>query len=380
MRTWTAEQRDLRIDFADDFAAWGEGHVERDKDGLFPFEQWKLVGDSGLLRLPFEQEWGGAGHDLLTTMYVLEGLGYGCRDNGLNSCVATQLVSTGIPMQRFGSKELKDRYLRSIAEGTRIGAHAITERGGGSDAARMKSMAVRQGDEWVINGEKAFISNGPVADLFLLYVRTKEGTGPFGITCFLVERGTPGLEIGPTIEKMGLRTSPFCNLTFNDVRVPASNMLGREGKGFLILDYVMKWEVLCAFVVSLGAMRSRLERCVEFARSRKQFGSHIGSYQLIASKIVDMKIGLETARMWLYDTASQFLTGENVTMDLAITKLITSEANVKSAADAVQIFGGRGYITEFGLEKDLRDATGGTIYSGTSEVQRDKVARMLGVS
>jgi alkylation response protein AidB-like acyl-CoA dehydrogenase len=179
---------------------------------------------------------------------------------------------------------------------------------------------------------------------------------------------------------MGLRTSPFCDITFDNVVVPASNMVGRQGKGFMILDYVMKWEVLCAFVISLGAMRNRLERCIEFARSRTQFGSKIGSYQLIASKIVEMKIGLETARKWLYDTAEEFLAGENVMMGLAITKLVTSEANVQSAAAAVQIFGGRGYTTEFGLEKDLRDATGGTIYSGTSEIQRDKIARMLRIS
>lgn len=380
MRTWTAEQRDLRIEYADRFASWSEGHIDRDREGGFPHDVWKLVGESGLLRLPFDREWGGLGHDLLTTMYVLEGLGYGCRDSGLNSCVATQLVSTGIPLQQFGSTELKKRYLRSIGEGTLIGAHAITERTGGSDAARMQTLAVPDGDNFVINGHKAFISNGPVADLFLVYVKTEKGGGPFGITTFLVERDTPGLGIGPTIEKMGLRTSPFCDITFDDVVVPASNMVGRQGKGFMILDYVMKWEVLCAFVISLGAMRNRLERCVEFARSRTQFGSKIGSYQLIASKIVEMKIGLETARKWLYDTAEEFLAGENVMMGLAITKLVTSEANVQSAAAAVQIFGGRGYTTEFGLEKDLRDATGGTIYSGTSEIQRDKIARMLRIS
>lgn len=380
MRTWSAEQRDLRIDFADSFAAWGEGHLERDRTGSFPWEQWKQVGESGLLGLPFDPAWGGSGRDLLTTMYVLEGLGYGCRDSGLNSSVATQLVSTGIPLHRFGTTEQKDRFLRSIADGTRIGAHAITERHGGSDAASMKSTAARDGDNYVINGEKCFISNGPVADLFLLYVRTQNGTGPFGITTFLVERDTPGLGIGETIDKMGLRTTPFCNITFDDVVVPASNMLGKPGKGFLILDYVMKWEVLCAFVLNLGNIRNRLERCIEFARSRTQFGSKIGSYQSIANKIVDMKIGLETSRKWLYDTAEDFLAGENVMMDLAIAKLVTSEANVRSAADAVQIFGGRGYLTEFGLEKDLRDATGGTIYSGTSEIQRDKISRILRVS
>ncbi|MBB4909365.1 acyl-CoA dehydrogenase family protein [Actinophytocola algeriensis] len=380
MRTWSAEQRDLRIDFADKFAAWGEGHLERDRTGTFPWEQWKQVGESGLLKLPFDPAWGGLGQDLLTTMYVLEGLGYGCRDNGLNSSVATQLVSTGIPLHRFGTTEQKDRFLRSVADGTRIGAHAITERHGGSDAASMKSTAVRDGDNYVINGEKCFISNGPVADLFLLYVRTQGGTGPFGISTFLVERNTPGLGIGEVIDKMGLRTTPFCNITFDDVVVPASNMVGKLGKGFLILDYVMKWEVLCAFVLSLGNIRNRLERCIEFARSRTQFGAKIGSYQSISNKIVDMKIGLETSRKWLYDTAEDFLAGENVMMDLAIAKLMTSEANVKSAADAVQIFGGRGYLTEFGLEKDLRDATGGTIYSGTSEIQRDKISRILRVS
>jgi alkylation response protein AidB-like acyl-CoA dehydrogenase len=380
MRTWTAQQRDLRIEYADRFEIWSEGHLDRDRDGAFPYEQWKLVGESGVLRLPFDPQWGGSGHDLLTTMYVLEGLGYGCRDSGLNSCVATQLVSTGVPLQQFGSTELKDRYLSSIGDGSLIGAHAITERTGGSDAAGMKTTAVADGDNYVINGHKAFISNGPVADLFLVYVRTGKGSGAFGISTFLVERDTPGLGIGPAIDKMGLRTSPFCDITFDNVVVPASNMVGRLGKGFMILDYVMKWEVLCAFVISAGAMRHRLERCIEFVRSRSQFGSKIGSYQLIASKIVEMKIGLETARKWLYDTADEFLSGENVMMGLAITKLVTSEANVRSAADAVQIFGGRGYTTEFGLEKDLRDATGGTIYSGTSEIQRDKIARILKVS
>jgi alkylation response protein AidB-like acyl-CoA dehydrogenase len=380
MRKWTDEQRDLRITFADHFADWSDGHVERDRDAAFPFRQWKLVGESGVLGLPFGAEWGGLGHDLLTTMYMLEGLGYSCRDSGLNSSIATQLVSTGIPLQRFGSDKLKARYLAAIGSGSLIGAHAITERQGGSDAAGMTSVAVAAGDDYVINGEKCFISNGPVADLFLVYVRTGTGTGPFGITTFIVERDTPGLEIGPTIDKMGLRTSPFCNITFDNVVVPAANMVGQLGKGFLILNYVMTWEVLCAFVISLGSMRHRMERCVEFARSRSQFGAKIGSYQLIASKLVDMKIGVESARKWLYDTAEEFLEGTNVMMSLAITKLLTSEANVKSAADAVQIFGGRGYITEFGLEKDLRDATGGTIYSGTSEIQRDKISRILRVS
>jgi alkylation response protein AidB-like acyl-CoA dehydrogenase len=179
---------------------------------------------------------------------------------------------------------------------------------------------------------------------------------------------------------MGLKTSPLGNLTFKDCVVPATNVVGQVGKGFLVLDYVMKWEILCCFTIALGAMQFRLERCVEFVRSRVQFGSPIGSYQLISSKIVDMKIGAESARKWLYGSAAKFLEGADVTTDIAVAKLITSEANLKSAADAVQIFGGRGYLTETGMEKDLRDAMGGTIYSGTSEVQRVKIARLLGIS
>lgn len=380
MREWTDEQRALRDGYADRFAAWGADHVERDRDGEFPTEQWKLVAESGLTGLPFDPRWGGRGADLLSTMYVLEGLGYGCRDGGLNFSVSTHVVSAGVPINRFGSEDLKRRRLPRICDGTTIGAHAITERHGGSDAAAMRTTATARGDEFVLNGEKCFISNGPVADVFLVYARTAPGTGPFGITTFVVERDTPGLEIGPPIDKMGLRTSPFCDLTFTDCVVPAANVVGRVGRGFTVLDHVMKWEILCTFAIVLGTMQHRLERCVQFARTRTQFGSHIGSYQLIANKIVQMKIDVETARKWLYDTAERFAAGADVMTDIAITKLLVSEGNLRSAADAVQIFGGRGYLTEYGLEKDLRDATGGTIYSGTSEVQRDKIARLLGAN
>jgi alkylation response protein AidB-like acyl-CoA dehydrogenase len=379
MRVWTDEQHAVRQSFADSFAVWGDGHVRRDQQGEFPAGKWKLIGESGLLRLPFDAEWGGAAQDLLTTMYVLEGLGYGCRDSGLNFCVSTQIVSAGIPIQRFASPYLKERYLPGICDGSLIGAHAITEREGGSDVAAMQTTASQRGDDFVLNGEKCFISNGPIADVFVVYARTGTGNSPFSITTFVVDRDTPGLEIGPPIEKMGLRTSPFCHLKFTNCVVPKTNIIGHVGRGFVVLDYVMKWEILCNFIINVGTMQNRLERCIEFARSRIQFGAPIGSYQLIASKIVDMKIGIGTARMWLYDTAEKFLAGTDVMMEIAVAKLLASEANLNSALDAVQIFGGRGYITECALEKDLRDATGGTIYSGTSEVQRSKIARMLGV-
>jgi alkylation response protein AidB-like acyl-CoA dehydrogenase len=380
MRQWTDEQCALRDSYTDRFLAWGEDHLRRDKVGEFPAEEWKLIAESGLLGLPFDRTWGGMGQDLLTTMCVLEGLGNVCRDGGLNFSVSTHVVSTGVPIHRFGSPDLKSRYLPGICDGSRLGAHAITEPHGGSDAAGMRTTAVADGDNYVLNGEKCFISLGPVADTFLVYARTAAGSGPFGISVFVVDRDTPGFECGPPIDKMGLRTSPLGNLTFTDCVVPAANVVGRIGKGFLILDYVMKWEILCSFAITLGAALHRLGRCIEFARTRTQFGAPIACYQMISDKIVAMKIGIETARRWLYDTAEKFLAGEDVMVDVAIAKVLASEANLKSAADAVQIFGGRGYMTEHGIEKDLRDATGGTIYSGTTEVQRSKIARMLGVS
>lgn len=380
MQQWTDKQRELRDGYTEAFKAWGAGHIERDKASEFPREIWPRIGESGLFGLPFEQERGGGGHDLPTTMYVLEDLGYHCRDGGLNFSVSTQIVSSGVPIQRFGSDSVKDRFLPRICDGSAIGAHAMTEPAGGSDALTMQTTAVRQGDDYVLNGQKFFTTNGPVADLVLVYARTTPGNGPLGISVFVVERGTPGFEQGPQIEKMGLRSSPLGHLSLTNCVVPAENMVGRPGKGFLLLDYVMKWEVLCSFAISIGAMRWRLEKCIDFAKNRKQFGAPIASCQLVAAKIVEMKLDLETTRNWFYYTAARFTAGEDIMIDVAMAKVLASEANVRSATNAVQIHGGRGYLTEYGIEKELRDATGGTIYSGTSEVQRDKVARMLGVS
>lgn len=376
---WNEDHRALRAGLSEWFDALSADHIEQDADGEFPWDQWKLVQECGILRLPFDEQWGGLGQDLLTTMYLLEWLGYGCRNGGLNFSVSTHMVSTGVPLQRFGSAQLKQRFLPRICDGTALGAHAITEPDGGSDALRMNTTATRDGDHFVLNGSKTFVSNGPVADLFVVYARTHPDGGPLGITAFLVERGTPGFDVGKPIKKMGLRTSPIAELFFDDCRIPAGNVVGRQGAGFLILDYVMKWEILCSFVINVGEMQHRLERCVDYARTRTQFGKTIGSFQAISHKIVEMKIATETARRWLYDTAAKLSRGENITVDLAISKLLASEGNLASALAAVQIFGGNGYMAEYGLEKDLRNSVAGTIYSGTSEIQRNRIATMLGL-
>ncbi|MEV7780738.1 acyl-CoA dehydrogenase family protein [Kitasatospora sp. NPDC088351] len=376
---WNADQTALRQGLGRWCEELSAGHLERDAEGVFPRDEWKLVQGSGILGLPFDEQWGGLGQDLLTTMYVLEELGAKCRDGGLNFSVATHMVSTGVPLQRFGSRELKERYLPGICSGETIGAHAISETESGSDALAMRTTATRENDGFVLRGGKSFVSNGPVADVFVVYARTHPDGGPLGITSFLVERDTPGLLVGRPVGKMGLRTSPLGELHFDDCRIPASAVIGRVGSGFLILDHVMKWEILCSFVITTGQMRYRLDRCVEYAKERVQFGRPIGSYQSISNKIVDMRIGLDTARKWLYDTAVRLTDGENVTTDIAVSKLLASESNLASALAAVQIFGGSGYLTEYGLEKDVRDAVAGPIYSGTSEIQRNRIAAMMGL-
>ncbi len=379
MIQWSEQQRTLRDGLARWYDALSADHIALDKEGAFPRAKWELIRQSGVLRLPFGEEWGGLGQDLLTTMHVLEGLGQGCRDAGLNFSVSTHIVSTGVPIQRFGTNDLKRRYLPRICDGSAIGAHAITEPESGSDAMSMRSTAVPDGDEFVLKGSKAFVSNGPVADFFVVYARTNPKPGAWGVTAFLVERGTPGFSVGKPVDKMGLKTSPLSELFFDDCRIPARNVIGKPGLGFSILDYVMKWEILCSFIINVGEMQHRFERCVEYARTRKQFDRPIGSFQSVANKIVEMKIAVETARAWLYLTATRLLANENVTTDVAIAKLLASEGNLSSALNAVQIFGGNGYMTEYGVEKELRNAVAGTIYSGTSEVQRDRIAKMIGL-
>ncbi|MGP4020932.1 acyl-CoA dehydrogenase family protein [Saccharopolyspora sp. 5N708] len=379
MIKWTAEQDALRSGLIPWLDVLNEEHIKWDERGEFPWDKWWALARSGLLGLPLGEQWGGLGQDLLTTMYVLEGLGEGCRDGGLNFCVSTHLVSTGVAVQRFGTPELRDRYLPGVCSGETIGAHAITEPEGGSDALNMRTRAERDGDDFVLTGTKAFVSNGPIADLVVVYARTGRTAGPLSTTAFLVERDAPGVHLAPAEPTMGLRTSPLGSLHLDGCRVPATNVLGRIGGGFLVLDHVMKWEILCSFVISAGAMRHRLDRCVQHARQRKQFGVPIGSHQAISHRLVEMEIALRTARSWLYDTAVRFAAGENVTTDIAIAKLVTSEANVSSALAAVQVLGGAGFLVESGIEKELRDAVGGTIYSGTSEIQRNRIAAMLGL-
>jgi alkylation response protein AidB-like acyl-CoA dehydrogenase len=376
---WNDEQKALRKGLAKYYEGLNAGVLEDDAAERFNRDKWQLIRDSGVIRIPFAEQWGGLGHDALTLVYVLEELGYGCRDAGLLFALATQVVSAAIPLQKFGSDELKERYLARLIAGEIISAHAISEPSAGSDAMAMSTTATPDGDGYLLNGGKTFITNGPIADVITVYAKLETGDGSSGITAFLVPTDTPGFHVGAPIAKLGLNTCPFCELEFTDCRVPASNIVGKPGAGFFILEHVMNWEILCIFVMMAGEMQERMERCIAHVKKRTAFGAPIASNQYVAGKIVDQKIGIETSRKHLYDTARRFAKGRSVTTEISMAKLVTSEANLASALSAVQLFGGRGYMREYGMEKGLRDAIGGPIYSGTNEMQRVRIASMLGL-
>ena len=376
---WNDEQKALRTGLQKYYEALNVGVLEDDAAERFNRDKWQLIRESGVIRIPFAEQWGGLGHDALTLVYVLEELGYGCRDGGLLFALATQIVSAAIPLQKFGSEELKERYLARLINGEIISAHAISEASAGSDAMAMSTTATPDGDGYLLNGGKTFITNGPIADVITVYAKLDTGDGASGITAFLVPADTPGFHVGPPIAKLGLNTCPFCELEFTDCRVPASNIVGKAGAGFFILEHVMTWEILCIFIMMAGEMQERMERCIAHAKKRTAFGVPIASNQYVAGKIVDQKIGIETSRKHLYDTARRFAKGRSVTTEISMAKLVTSEANLASALSAVQLFGGRGYMREYGMEKGLRDAVGAPIYSGTSEMQRVRIAAMLGL-
>jgi alkylation response protein AidB-like acyl-CoA dehydrogenase len=253
----------------------------------------------------------------------------------------------------------------------------MSEPGAGSDSSSLTTSARRHGDRWLLNGTKTFVTNAPVADIFVVFAATDPGKGFMGITGFLIEASAPGLRVGPPIEKLGLRTSPMSELILEDCEVPNELLLGREGGGAKIFASSMEWERGCLLASYIGAMEHQLEVCIEYARNRRQFKRPIGKFQSVANKIVDMKVRLETARLLLYKVGWLKTAGQNAVLDAAMAKLWLSEAWVQSCLDAIQIHGGYGYTTAYELERDLRDSIGGRIYSGTSEIQRNIIAAEL---
>ena len=378
--SWSSEQIELR-DAVRTFArkSLGGEVITRDREGAFSRELWQRCAEFGIQGLPFPAEHGGSGEDAITTVVAMEALGYGCRDAGLLFAINAQMWSVQMPIHRFGSEEQKRRYLPRLCSGEWIGAHGMTEPDSGSDAFSLRTTAEPRGDCYVLNGAKTFVSNAPVADVFLVFGSVDRDKGVLGVTGFLVERDTPGFRVGRKIEKMGLTTSPMAELIFEDCEVPAENRLGREGRGAAIFNDSMEWERACIMAPCLGAMERQLEVCVKHAKARRQFGKPIAEFETVSNRLAAMKVRLETARLVTYRAAWTKQRNGPAAVDASIAKLYLSEAWIQSCMDAVQIHGGYGYTTEYEIERDLRDAIGGTLYSGTSDIQKAIIARGLGV-
>src|SRR4051794_36226451 len=324
-------------------------------------------------------EYGGLGLDAVAITGVLEALGYGCTDNGVLLSVNAHLWSCVPPLLRFGSEEQKQRYLPGICNGTLVPAFAMTEPGAGSDAFSLTTRAVADGEEYVLNGSKTFITNATEADVFIVFATTDPALGSMGVCALLVERGDGGVATGAAMSKMGLGSSPTAEVFLEDCHVPADRMLGRPGIGMAIFNGTMVYERGFILASTVGTMQRQLERAVEYARTREQFGQQIGSFQAVAHRIADMKIRLDASRALIESFAARFDDDDVSAPDAAVVKTFLSEAFVQSSLDLLHVHGGYGYMTEYDVEREVRDALGSRIYSGTSDIQRTLIARSLGL-
>ena len=377
---WSDQQREL-LDAVGRFASQQLNYdvIENDRDGVFNHDAWKKCGGFGIQGLLVHAEYGGLGMDPLTTVAALERLGYACKDNGLLFSINAHMWTAITPLVSYGSEAQKKKYLPGLCDGTLIGGNAMSEPNSGSDAFSLATTAVKKGSKYLLNGSKIFVTNGPVADLLVVFATVDKSRGPNGISAFVVEKGSPGMSVARKLEKMGLRTSPMAEVFFENCEVPEENLIGKEGQGSSQFTWAMTWERGCILASAVGSMQRLLETSIRYAKERKQFGQPIGKFQLVASKIVDMKMRVESARHMLYRCAWLRNQGKSAYLEAAMTKLHISDCWVKCCEDAIQIHGGYGYMTEYEVERELRDAIGSKLYSGTSEIQRNIIASMLGL-
>ena len=353
--------------------------INNDKKAHFPRDSWEKCAAMGLMALPIPSKYGGADGDLLTTIISVEALGYGCCDSGLVHALVTQVLC-GLQICAFGNERQKENYLPKICTGQQIYAQAMTEPDAGSDVLAMRTRADKSAHGYVLNGTKMFISNGPIADMVLVFAVTNQKKNKVGsISCFIVEKETEGLERCKALDKMGLRTLQNGELVFDDCLVVHDNLLGKEGQGLFMFNEALQVERILLFACHLGAMERILETSVKYAKQRSQFGRTIEKFQSISNKIADMKVNIELGKLILYKAAWLKDQGERANLETSIAKLFVSESLKKACLDAVQIHGGYGYMTEFGIERDLRNSIASTIYSGTSEIQRNIISSLTGL-
>lgn len=354
--------------------------IARDERSEFGEDLWQRAAAFGIQGMYIPVEFGGqASADIQTAMLGMEALGYGCGDGGLLLALNAQMWAVQLPILHFGTDFQKQRFLPKLCNGSWKGAHGITEPSTGSDVFNMKATAEKVDGGYVLNGTKCMVTLAPICDVALVVASTDPARGKWGVSTFLVESTFDGFSRGENHLKMGLRTVPIGELRMKDCFVPDSHRLGKEGGGFSTFNYSLEFERCCILASQVGTMQRQLEICINYAKQREQFGQPIGKFQSVSNRIADMKMRLETSRLMLYKVAWLKSQGKSAMMDAAILKLYLSECFARSSEDAVRIHGGRGYLTENGVDRDWRDAIGGVLYAGTSDIQRNIIAGMLGV-
>jgi butyryl-CoA dehydrogenase len=349
--------------------------AEIDEKGIVPMDNIKKMGKLGLLGLTISEKYDGGGADTISYVIAIEELSKACASTAIVMAVQNSLVCGGI--EKFGTEEQKDKFLRPLARGDKFGAFALTEPGAGCDAAAQLTTAVRDGDHYVINGRKHFITNGGFADVVILFGMTDKSQRNRGMTAFLVEKGTPGFSVGKEEHKMGIRGSNTCELIFDNVRVPVACRMGEEGQGFKIAMTMLDAGRIGVAAQAVGIAQAAYEAALQYSKQRVQFGQPIGQFQAIQWMLSDMATRIEAARLLAYSAALKKQAGEPYSKEASMAKLFASETAVWVADRAVQIHGGYGYMKEYSVERNYRDAKITELYEGTSEVQRMVIARAI---
>jgi alkylation response protein AidB-like acyl-CoA dehydrogenase len=352
---------------------------ELDARGEFSWENWRDLAGMGLLGLPFPDQYGGSEASPLATCIAMEAVAAAGADAGTTLAWGAHTILCGVPIWLLGNEAQKEKYLPKLCSGEWVGAFGLTEPGSGSDAAAMRTFAEKRGDRWILNGSKMFITNAPIAHVFIIFAATTKGAGNKGISAFIVERDAPGFTVGKDLVKMGNRTSVTAELSFDNCEVPAENLLGLEGMGFLTVGKeTLEWERSCLIAPIVGGMEYMLECSTAYAKERKQFGRPIAEFQAIQMKLADMATELDAARMLVYRAAWKKDAGSaRVTLESAMAKLFVTEAAQRIIDAAVQVHGGTGVVRGSVVERLYREVRALRIYEGTSEIQRLVIASQL---
>ncbi len=349
--------------------------IEMDEKQQFPKETFQKMAELNLLGLPFSEKYGGAGFDQISYTIALEEMARVCAATALSYSAHVSLAAS--PINEFGNEEQKQKYLVPLAKGEKIGSFGLTEPTAGSDAGSTKTTAVKDGDFYVINGSKMFITNAEVADIFVITAVTDKESKHRRISNFIVEKGTPGFEVGKKENKCGMRASPTNMLHFSDCRVPAQNLLGNEGEGYKQFLTILDGGRIGIAAQALGIAKEAMKRSVIYAQEREQFGRKIGEFQAIQFKIADMATKIKAAEELIYSAAEQKQNGQPYILQAGMAKLFATETATEVANQAIQIHGGYGYMREFEVERFWRDAKLLEIGEGTSEVQRIVIYREI---